>query len=166
MISTIVNEWMHLYFSQGIFDGELNGLMVASKRARHPSITIPCLKTYNESWTWPRSYATGKGVLDKGRLNGNASELLSFCPVLARWLQEKKDAGGVDAIADEVDSMLSLLDVADCLMLCQRKLCTPSLLGTSIDTHSARHLKAYGATLGNGRTIQRGASVINSNVTG
>ena len=145
MVNILCYDWMHVYFAQGVFDGEVSALLSAL-----PASDREGLREYLHLWVWPKAYASGRTVMDKGRLDGNASQLLSFAPVFGRWLTIGREGFIAREFARDLarmDSALALVDVADALQLSLRGLATPELIDKTVIRHLQKQQEAYGTEL-------------------
>jgi len=145
LVSTLMWDWQHCYFVNGIFDGEVEALLLALGRTKC-GLGFEALHQYLQLWVWPKGYASGATVCKKlTELKGTASEYLSFAPVLARWLENV--AGPSSMCSRQVHSALLLCGVVDSLALSQRSLLKPSDLELAVGGHLHAHQEAYGEEL-------------------
>ena len=140
LISMLVWDWMHIYLTSGIFEGEINCLL---KRVKG------CAKCheYVQLWTWPKAYPASSEVFTKGRLDGTASQLMSLSPVLHRWITSMRKSGSYGAWEPELQSASAMCDIIDVLHLSQKGLATSDLINEQVNFHLHLHQMAYGFRL-------------------
>ena len=109
------------------------------------SLGVTVLDRYLRVWAWPRAYAHGRDVCKNFTINGSASELLSFSPVLGTWLESVVQPTG--HAARHVASALALCDVVDLLQHSGSGMVSNQDVETAIQRHLRLHLEAYGCTI-------------------
>ncbi len=147
LVSTVVYDWMHVYFTTGIFDGEVAQFLNIMNKHGDATVSMNALHEYLQKWTWPKAYAPAKNVLCKGRLDGTASMYLSLSPVLAHWVRAINRSGRMSRWQLQIDSLLALSDVVDELMLSMRGASSPDAIDNKIMAHLASQQRAYGTEL-------------------
>ena len=159
VISCVMFDWMHIYMVNGIVVVEVGSLMktLAStrKHLRMKPITYAHIDAYLQRWCWPRGHASpqklcapkdAKSWESNREIGGTASELLSFLPVFARFVDAvvaETDLG--KACATAIKSLLACSAVVERLHAIMR--------GIQIDheelyQHIAEHLTAFVAAYG------------------
>ena len=135
-------DWPHIFFAKGTFYVEVNALI---SELQKKSLGLTVLDRYLRVWAWPRAYAHGRDVCKNFTINGSASELLSFSPVLGTWLESVVQPTG--HAARHVASALALCDVVDLLQHSGSGMVSNQDVETAIQRHLRLHLEAYGCTI-------------------
>ncbi len=138
LVSMLMWDWMHCLFINGTYTIELKALLEVL--AKHDCGTL-ALSAYLWKFEWPNGYGTGKNLCTDGFVSGNASELLSSVPVVAKFL---RDVVGAGKCPEHVKSFLLLCDLVDLLQIVNTGFVTPARLEAAILAHARAHIAAYG----------------------
>lgn len=135
-------DWPHIYFIKGAFHLEINALLYALTPHR---LGHEALRLYLQRWEWPGGYADPKGLIQVGKyLNGTASEQVSVCPVLRKFLLDVVVKRNV--CQENVSSALALIKVIGLLQNTSSGFAHPDL-HDAIVYHLTKHLECYGEEL-------------------
>ena len=137
LASVFMWDWCHCYFQAGVFTKEANALM---RRLAAHGHGFPQFKTYVQLWQWPVAYPGFKAA-GHNAIGGSASEQLSLCLVLGKFLQDiVRPTGLCDA---EVESALAMVDAIELLQHVQTGAVTGPMLERAITKHLQLQLAAY-----------------------
>ena len=142
-------DWMHCYYSSGVFGNELVALMKALDKH---GIGSQSLHGYVKLFEWPKCYANPKAVFQPGSSSedyspsGTASEYLSVSAIVALYIRSSVLRRNV--CMREALSMLALTEVTDLLILASRgKIRDADRLEEAIHKHLRLHQEAYGSSI-------------------
>jgi hypothetical protein len=149
LISVLAWDWMHVYYSSGVFSNELSEF---NSRLEKEGLGGVNINTYIHMFVWPKRYANGYAVFqaaegsDDYSPSGTASEFLSITPVIAKYIENVVIPTG--KCTREAHSMMALVDVTDMLILSSHgKIADPQVLDDAIDLHLTLHATAYGKAI-------------------
>lgn len=148
VVTMVMFDWMHVYLADGIFDWEAKAL-IAKLTALGVGFDAAALHSYIQGWKWPKGYASGSNVCAKNRVDGTASEYLSFAPVFAYWIKDvvQPVCNEAGLCILELTSMVRLLDVIALLTRSMRCDIDLRLLDVEISSHLRSQLDAYGTSI-------------------
>ena len=141
-IDIVCYDWAHCLFIGGIFNREVDALMALL--SQH-GLGVGAVHVFLEAFVWPRAYASGRDVCKSGRVKGPMSELISFAPVLGKYLLDVVVPRNV--CSAQVQSMLLLIRVLKLLLRCNGGGVTAEQLQTAIVAHLRQQQRAYGFAL-------------------
>ena len=138
--SMVMWDPMHIYFSDGIFQLEVELLLGSLKR--NLKITSADVEEYVHSgWCWPNKCKLGKGLFTETKFRGKASNVLNIYEILREFATHVL-AGHV-CVQSEVCSFQALCHVFDAIRLGKQGRC-PASLGHRIRDHFNKFKVAYG----------------------
>jgi hypothetical protein len=150
-MTIVMWDWMHIYLVNGIFNHEIGILM---KALRAQKAGWERLNDYMALWTWPRATGSAATLCDgkraKSHIEANsfkvsASEGLSACPVLAKYLHDVVTGALPDAVIQAVTSARMLCAVIRLLHMINRNVAVqPVELRAAIISHLRCYQDAYG----------------------
>ena len=136
-------DWFHCCLQGGTIDSEVKAMFEVFAEPVH-NITVGMFDEFLQLWEWPRSYASGKTLANKGRINGSGSEFMSALPVLGIFIQDHIVISTA-RLQLVVESMLMAIHVCALLQNCQSTLIvTASQLEAAIMRHLTCQEEAYG----------------------
>ena len=151
-MEVIAFDIMHCWCQKGVWEIEFGACMESLSKHRHGGRQ---LHAYMKRFMWPGAYASGsdicKGSVQERAENkdvkpaGSASEFMSACPVVRKWVEDVVKPAGI--CRAQVESLLRCMDVMDLLSQCDTGRVTPSMLADAMAIHYAAHVLAYGHTL-------------------
>ena len=134
--TSVMFDWPHCYVSDGIADQEFGCFMKCMHTARtQQKIVHPCsyqnVAEYMGAWLWPKCRGNPMHLFDANRaarfirsgdFASTASEFLTICPVLRRFLICVVQPSVLDTpLIKYVESMIAVLEVVEVLQACKIK---------------------------------------------
>lgn len=151
-VSALMFDWAHCYVCDGLADEEWGRFMKAMSSARSKT-TYKEFGQYVATWTFPKALPGNVGHLFTDSANRNnlarasfsstASEFLTLCPVMLRYMTHICTPRGQGMVM--VESMIAVLLVVEALQAVKRGLTTPDALRALIVRHIRCFIAAYGA---------------------
>ncbi len=144
LVSIVMWDWAHCLFIGGVFDKEVDALMVLMEPY---ALGAGAVHVYLQSWQWPKGYAAASKICQGGKVNGTMSESLSFSLVLSKYLQDVVVPRDVPELRAAAESALHLCAVVELLMQAQTGAVCAKHLEATILEHARRQQAAYGNAL-------------------
>ena len=150
-MSVLMHDWAHVYIVSGIFQVEMQCLMIAMSIT--DNTLLQRLSDFMYEWTWPRHQSnlhnlfqlTGKGKrvdLTKDHFSCDAHEALQSYGIIALFVHLLRPTW--PALEQTIVSFLCLADVLDALTSLSDGLVDPPALQALIIAHLVAFQAAYG----------------------
>ena len=149
-MSTLRYDWVHCYFSAGIFGKELDAFVEkarqCSPRGRHAWISHRDFHAYMSSWTCPACWDSCKNIFERGHMTATASEQLTVAPLIRLFFEDVVLREPAMEQLHEAARSASLARAAVEMMQCAtRSLVGPNELLLAVRDHLQQHHRVYGS---------------------
>ena len=144
-ISILMHDWAHMYIVSGIFNVEMQYLLIALNYAGYKPHTVDA---FVQKWVWPRHmmnpydmFCNKRVDLTHDHYKCDAHEAMQIYAVIAVFLALLPS----EQCTAQVASFLALANVLDLLSCVKDGLVSPERLQDAIVCHLGAHQLAYGA---------------------
>ncbi len=148
-ISTLMFDWPHIYFIQGLFKVEFEAFFDLS-RALTPNhlesvVSYKDLNAYVQQWVWPDRYQSCARAFLKGKLGATASEQLSVAPVVRKFFADVvMGSPDLSILHNAADSVRLCCEAIELLEGATRLINTPEEVHNGIMAHLKKHQEVHG----------------------
>ena len=148
-ISTLNFDWVHIYFSSGLFTREIEAFVAKARelagKGKPALVSYADLHDYLQLWHVPACWASCKTIFVKGSMAATASEQLSAAPLLRNFFENVvMREPSLSQLHEAARSAALVCAAVEKLQCATRKLVGRPELRQAICDHLARHQRVHG----------------------